>query len=192
MLYKEWNCHYEALLEYYKRNGSCNVPNSVTFECKLPGMGKNGRSYNYNEKLGRWLTYQRRAKLGKYNRSRLLPDQEAKLQLLVDEGKLNLSPPICNDRKRKENLLNWSIHYAALLQYCEQHGTCNIPSRGTYECTLPGFGNRGEIYHYKSNLGIWLHRQRSAKKGKSRSKLTPNQETQLQLLVDQGKLNYFD
>ena len=86
MLYEEWRFHYAALLEYYKINGSCNVPSSVIFECKLPDMGENGRPYHYNGKLGRWLMYQRQAKLGKYNKSKLSPEHEAKLQLLVDEG----------------------------------------------------------------------------------------------------------
>ena len=42
--------------------------------------------FHYKGKLGRWLMYQRQAKLGKYNKSKLLPEHEAKLQLLVDEG----------------------------------------------------------------------------------------------------------
>ena len=44
---KEWRFHYAALLEYYNQNGSCNVPSSVVFECKLPDMGKNGQPYHY-------------------------------------------------------------------------------------------------------------------------------------------------
>ena len=47
-------------------------------------------------------------------------------------------------------------------------------------------GDDGGNYHYKSNLGLWLHSQRLSKRDQGQNKLFPEHETLLQLLVDQG------
>ena len=83
--------------------------------------------------------------------------------------------------------IDWSVHYAALCQYDEEHGTCNVPHSEVYECNLPGLGEHGSVYHYHENLGNWLNRQRQAMKGRSRGKLKVDEQAQLQKLVDEGK-----
>ena len=82
---------------------------------------------------------------------------------------------------------DWSLHYAALLKYYDEHGTCNVPQATVYECKLPGMGKNGRTYHFKGKLGHWVRNQRQIKKGGSKKrKLTIEQKTKLQLLVDQG------
>ena len=81
---KEWSRHYAALLEYYKEHDTC--ASSVVYECDLTNMGDDGGNYHYSGKLGRWLDKQKQCKKGNCN-TNLLPEREAKLQLLVDEGK---------------------------------------------------------------------------------------------------------
>ena len=89
--------------------------------------------------------------------------------------------------------MDWSHHYAALLEYYKEHGTCNVPIRAAYECDLPNVLVDGHPYHYKGNLGTWLDNQRQAKKahnGKLKG-FSPVREAQLQLLVDEGKLSIY-
>ena len=81
----EWSTNYAALLEYYKKNGTCNVPQTAVYECDLEGLGENGSEYHYVGKLGAWLSSQRQAKFGRHNR-KITPEREALLQKLVNEG----------------------------------------------------------------------------------------------------------
>ena len=81
----EWNTSYTALLEYYKENGTCNVPQHNKYECDLEGLGENGGVYHYIGNLGAWLKNQRGAKKGQNNK-KITPEREALLQKLVDEG----------------------------------------------------------------------------------------------------------
>ena len=87
-------------------------------------------------------------------------------------------------------LLGWNTSYAALLEYCKEHGTCNVHYNAIYECDLEGLGENGDVYHYLGNLGTWLHRQRTAKKGVNNRKIKPEREALLQKLVDEGKSVY--
>ena len=82
---EKWQRNYLALLEYYKENGTCNVPSSKTYECDLPNIGDDGGTYHYKSGLGRWLEMQRNAQQGLDGES-LLPEHEALLQKLVYEG----------------------------------------------------------------------------------------------------------
>ena len=80
----EWQRHYAALLEYYKEHGTCNVHNSIYYECELPNMGDDGGNYRYNGRLYAWLIIQRTAMRNEgYG---LTESQTALLQALVDEG----------------------------------------------------------------------------------------------------------
>ena len=88
---------------------------------------------------------------------------------------------------QKQGELDWPRHYAALLDYYNEHGTCNVPTSTVYECVLPGMSDQGEDYHYKGKLGAWLKNQRQSRRGVTRSKITPEREDLLQLLVDEGK-----
>lgn len=82
-----WSLHYAALIEYDKEFGHCNVPCSRnTYSCTLSGLGEDGSDYKYDGRLGHWLSNQRDKKRGRARVSPLLPDQEAKLQKLVDAG----------------------------------------------------------------------------------------------------------
>ena len=76
-----------------------------------------------------------------------------------------------------------------MLEYHTEYGTCNVPPLHVYECDLPNMGDDGGSYHYKDNLGKWLHIQRQAKMNSHHgiNKITPDQVAQLQLLVDEGE-----
>ena len=88
------------------------------------------------------------------------------------------------DRRRNDK--DWPRHYAALLEYYKEHGTCNVPQQVYYECELPGMGDEeGEDFHYIGYLGLWLANQRRCKRG-LRSALTPKRDALLQALVDEG------
>lgn len=84
--------------------------------------------------------------------------------------------------------IEWSLHYAALVEYAKEHGHANIPKKDAYECDLIGAGSNGDVYHYVGNLGKWLNKQRQLKKGYDKTrKYPPELEAQLQVLVDSGK-----
>lgn len=81
--------------------------------------------------------------------------------------------------------LMWPRHYAALLKYQEEHGTCNVPKTDRYRCNLPGMGDDGTDFQYHHKLGYWLATQRQTKNNMC-SPLTPEREALLQALVDKG------
>ena len=101
-------------------------------------------------------------------------------------GKLLWNVPTVAEESKKQAAIDWPRHYAALLEYHKQYGTCNIPQLRRFECDLPGMGGNGTSYHYEGNLGGWLDRQRQSRKGVGSNKITPEQIQQLQLLVDEG------
>ena len=82
----DWPRNYAALLEYYKMNGTCNVPYKTVYKCDLESLGENGGVYHYVGNLGTWLYTQRQAKKDKGN-SKITLERQAWLQKLVDEGK---------------------------------------------------------------------------------------------------------
>lgn len=83
-------------------------------------------------------------------------------------------------------MISWQRHYSALIEYGKEHGTCNIRKRHSYECDLSADSDiEGGSYHYRGNLGEWLHSQRTAKIKKSGNKLPADHEEQLQKLVDE-------
>lgn len=150
-----WETKYHTLLWYGEQFGHYNVPDN--FKCV---------SADGNEvKLGCWLQYQR----GERRRKKLRPDREQKLQKLVDTGKLAWDIVKCND------VDPWDTKYQALLSYCNEHGTCNVPDSFKYD------DGRGKPIR----LGRWLGKQR---RGKKIGKLRKDREALLQKLVDEGKL----
>jgi len=154
----------DLLLEYYRVYHTCNVPNKLV--CKLEDGSK--------VCLGRWLSQCR------YKMSSLRYDRRARLQQLVDEGKLcwtldrqQVLAAQCTDNS------GWEERYELLLQYAKQHqGDCNVPS--SYRCRLP---DGTEV-----KLGAWLYRQRALKK---KNKLHNSREARLQILMNEGRLHHF-
>ena len=83
-----WSHHYAALSEYYKEHGTCNIPQSHSYECDLPGMRDDvDNIIHYKANLGKWLTEQRQARKGQ-GCSKLSNEREAQLQILVDDGNI--------------------------------------------------------------------------------------------------------
>lgn len=72
-------------MKYNEEFGTCNIPNSSSYQCVLEGMCRNGEDYDYNCNLGSWLNNQRKAKR-EYKDLKLTSDREARLQQLVDAG----------------------------------------------------------------------------------------------------------
>lgn len=86
-----WLAHYAALLHYACNNGHCNVPYTALYECDLPWLDEDGDSLaSYHDQLGVWLFNQRLSRRSgvRGNSPPLLPEREALLQQLVDEGLL--------------------------------------------------------------------------------------------------------
>ena len=77
----------------------------------------------------------------------------------------------------------WSLHYAALLEYYKEYGTCNLATVEYYDCELPNMGDDGGTYHYKHALGSWLSAQRTSKKNNT---MPAEREAKFQKLVDEG------
>ena len=125
-----WNTNCDALEDYHRRFGTCNC--HVRTVCVLP----NGRLV----KLGKWLNTQRTWRKGT-NGSGLLKEREARLQSLVDQGKLLWE---------MKDVRDWNFMYGVLVDYGRRYGTCNVP-HGWKE-KLPS----GEVV----NLGKWLNYQR--------------------------------
>lgn len=155
-----WDTMYSALSEYSnKHGGTCNM------------------SYEYiatlidgqRVELGVWLYKQRNLKrAGLLDAARV-----AKLQALVDEGKLNW-------RKLKPSHSKWNRMMEALVAYGEEHnGDCNV-SRRCVATTIDGT---------KLDLGTWLHTQRFRK---AHANLSVGREQRLQILVDAGKLDWVE
>jgi hypothetical protein len=65
--------------------------------------------------LGSWLTCQRTLK----KKGNLLPEREAQLQILVDQGKL-----MWDVRSGMKDL--WQHNFNQLVAYGEENGDCNI------------------------------------------------------------------
>lgn len=91
------------------------------------------------------------------------------------------------DPRREKSNDSWSKHYAALVEYGKEHGTCNAPLKTTFTCVLQGMGEGGTDLEYEGNIGFWLNRQRQARKHMNGHKrLTADREALLQQLVDEG------
>jgi hypothetical protein len=76
----------------------------------------------------------------------------------------------------------WPIYYGALLTYGIKYGTCNVPIKKDYKCTLH-MGNGYKNYKFKGKLGIWLSIQRDRMISK---KLSVDKEAQLHEIIDEG------
>ena len=63
-----------------------------------------------------------------------------------------------------------------------------MPPSESYECDLPSMSDVGGNYHYAGKLGKWLYYRKLAMNGKGTIQLTSEQRAQLQLLVDEGKV----
>eukprot|EP01041_Mallomonas_annulata_P001767 gene1767-3422_t len=150
-----WDAKYAALVEYGKANGGdCNVV--VT---KYETSDNN----EISQQLGVWLYKQRHLR----KKNELREDRKARLQQLVDEGKLNWAI-----------IVPWEVRYNSLLSYAKEHGgKCEIP-----------FYHTGPFEHgYDEFMGLWFSRQKIAfRKGT----LLPERERKLQLLVDQDMMTW--
>ncbi len=94
---------------------------------------------------------------------------DPRLQQLVDQGLL----------KQDLSDHSWGQNFAALIEFGNIHGHCNVPFDTTFTCMLAD----GQ---YQGALGVWLYKLRLAKSGRG-EKLSIEQEALLQKLVDEGK-----
>eukprot|EP01042_Synura_sphagnicola_P036471 gene36471-biopygen6593 len=109
-----WNSHCDILEEYWRLFGTCNCPAGIV--CVLPG----GREVN----IGKWLDNQRQKKRGTRGRGIYqTTEREARLQALVDEGKLIWDMSLHDDAR-------WDVMYNLLVDYGTRNGTCNVPQKG--------------------------------------------------------------
>jgi hypothetical protein len=151
-------------------------------------------AFHYKGNLHLW----QRKQLAKKDRAvgaknKLSNDKEALLQLLVDQNMMSWTYQLIETTYEREvrdwaalnrHYHSWERSFAALLEYCKEHDTCNIPVKETFKCDLVGMAADGGVYHYEGRLGEWLNNQRRDKRA---SKLPADREAQLQALVVQGK-----
>ena len=151
-----WNSHCDILEEYWRLFETCNCPARTV--CVLPG----GREVN----IGKWLDNQRQMKRGTRGQLHQTTEREARLQALVDEGKLIWDMSVHDDAR-------WDVMYNLLVDYGTRNGTCNVPQREK-SSVLPDGSS--------VNLGLWVYHQRQSKDTTMKSE----RRARLQTLVDQG------
>ena len=71
-------------------------------------------------------------------------------------------------KQRAMEQRQWEAKFAELELYQASHGDCNVPRSGVVDCGLPGCGG---ATHSKA-LGVWVNKQRMAKRGKGNRKIT--------------------
>lgn len=129
-----WNRNYEALLQYSRIHGHCNVPNGFVItedESSIP--------------LGSWLKDQHKTKrAGKLGAERL-----SKFQKLIDEGLLNWERESAVVARTNE----WNKCFEALLAFGTTNRHYNVP----FDYNVVNNDNGAAI-----PLGKWLKDQRYA------------------------------
>ena len=103
-----WNEKFSRLLEYFEKNGDCNVP---------------GR-YTEDLKLGRWINTQRQFFKKKENQEKY----SERFKKLNDIG--------FSWSAIEYEIENWDDVFSRLLEYFEEHGDCNVPGRYTEDLKL--------------------------------------------------------
>ena len=155
----DWDMKFKALCTYIQEYGHSNVPDLYRAELD------NGSSVLMN----RWLARQKKLQM----QGSLRADREAKVQDLVDEGK------VAWDKRRYvlPDEPSWPTCVKVLEAYAAQHGTCNCRVDDVVRL-------KGKILF---PLGLWLNVQRAAWRAK---RLPADQEASLQAFVDAGQLSW--
>ncbi len=143
-----WEKKYELAKAYYDKHGDLEIPEKF----------KTVNGYEYDEngiELGSWIFKMRSAKKGK-STSKITSDQ---IELLNKIGMRweNIDP-----------MVEWMRKYNLAKAYYDKHRDLEIP--GKFK-TVNGY----EYDEDGEKLGQWISYMRSAKKGKSTSKITSDQ-----------------
>lgn len=159
-LEERWDKSYDALVEYGKRHGNCNVPREYSIE------ESNGTaSETATLRLGVWLHKQRTD----FKNNKLEARKSLRLQELVDKQLMVW------DQRGDQESARWDTYYNALLAYMSRYGHCNVPPKGVF------YLEDDQV----CKLGFWLKTQRiQLKKGK----LKKDRLEKLQKLADAGFL----
>jgi superfamily II DNA or RNA helicase len=120
---------------------------------KLPPQGTNGVYRGTN--LGSWISHQRNAKKDMRGNSKMTPEREAALEAI---------PGWCWEVNGDAS---WMATRDLVLEYVDENHK------------LPPIKN--SVYR-GTNLGAWINNQRSAKKGTSKNKMTPEREAALEAI----------
>jgi hypothetical protein len=175
----DWNVMYDALLDYGREHGHYNVPRRHV--CKLPeGTKSLGETFHPIETapLGSWLTSQRADRLS----NKLKPDRLQLLQTLVNQGKLDWSPP--NALKESDTL--WPYMFECLSDYCQSKQA----ERGG-DFAVSSFPEKLKWIHpvTKEELGLgrWMHTQF---KRRRENRLRQDRMNMFQQLIDQKKFRW--
>eukprot|EP01041_Mallomonas_annulata_P013261 gene13261-28085_t len=149
-----WDARYDALVDYgEEKEGNCNIP---FLESRALDDGT-------EVPLGSWLDKQRQM----FKNNELRQDRQARLQQLVDAGKLKWAINVV-----------WEDRYHSMLSFAKNHGgTCEIPRH------YAGYFDHG----FDTGMGRWLQYQKISHK---EGRLMPERERKLQALVDQNMLSW--
>lgn len=165
-----WDAQFDALVQYAKKHGNCNVRTGYTVELDEKS----------NVNLYAWLALQRRhKKCGK-----LRKDRELKLQNLVDEGKLSWQGTEISARDIDDFVIHhnpsasaWDDYFDALIIYVDENGHCNVPKGFQVELS------KGST---PIDLGLWLDEQRLFY---LQDNLSYDKRFKLQILINEGRLH---
>ena len=161
-LEERWDKSFDALVEYGKKHGNCNVPREHSVE---EANGTVGETATTTLKLGVWLHKQRTD----FKNNKLEARKSLKLQELVDKQLMVW------DQKGDQESARWDTYHNALLAYMSRYGHCNVPPKGLF------YLEDDQV----CKLGFWLKTQRiQLKKGK----LKKERLEKLQKLADAGFL----
>lgn len=80
---------------------------------------------------------------------------------------------------------------AALMDYLNAHGHCNVPPGAVYECILTGMGDDNTDLHYKGDLGNWLHQEKMRLRTRKSPKIAEERKFFEQLAAEGNISNYY-
>lgn len=175
----DWKIMYEALLEFGREHGHYNVPRR--YVCNLPeGTRSLDETHASIDKapLGCWLTTQRADRLN----NKLKEDRLAMLQALVDQGKLDWSPP----NSLKDSDTSWPYMFECLVDYCRSQ---KLKNGQTF--IVSSIHERLKWIHPASKeevgLGRWMHTQY---KRRRENRLREDRLLMFQKLIDEKKFQW--
>lgn len=124
----------EALKQFKREHGHCNVPSK----------------YPEDPKLASWVKEQRKCRVKENDK----PEYVARKSQLIELG-FQHDPPKNLEERTTNELDNWFIKYEELVQFNKKHGHCRVPTNPRH--------SKKEIAELNP-LGQWVIRQRLQKK----------------------------
>jgi hypothetical protein len=121
---KQWNMHYEQLVEFKQKNGHCMVPNR----------------YKQEKSLGTWVSKQR----SNHRNDLLLQDRKDLLDEIGFVWKAD-RPNMCMPDDKL-----WHRQYEKLVEFKQKNGHCMVPQRNKEDASL-GIWVKNQLSNHNKN-----------------------------------------